>query len=255
MRTYDVQSVEDVQAPSFRPLYEQIRQLITRSLAGGEWQPGFAIPSEMELARRFQVSQGTVRKALDAMVKDNMLVRRQGKGTYVASHADEVTSYRFLRLRNLHDEMEYPESTLLGLDRCKADQQVAKCLGIRPGSALVQIRRVLRLSGEPVVYDDIRLPAALLKGFSGAMIEEHVNAGKGTLYSLYESHYRIRIISAQERIRACAADMQSAELLGVAVGAPLLGVERVAFTYKNQPVEWRMSYIDTDRHFYFDELN
>jgi GntR family transcriptional regulator len=247
--------MEELTAPNFLPLYEQIKQLITRGLAKGEWQPGASIPSEMELARRFQVSQGTVRKAIDELVQENMLIRRQGKGTFVASHADDGTSYRFLHLRNLQDEQEYPHSTFLGFDRGKADPHVAKRLGLRAGSALVQMQRILTFSGEPVVYDDIRLPTALLKGISSAMVEEHVNAYKGTLYSLYESRYQIRIISAQERIRALAADERIAGLLGVAAGTPLLGVERVAFSYKSQPVEWRMSYINTGRHFYFDELN
>jgi GntR family transcriptional regulator len=241
--------------PSFLPLYEQARRLITRSLADGEWQPGAAIPSEMELARRLQVSQGTVRKAIDELVMENMLVRRQGKGTFVATHADEGTDYRFLRLRNLADEQEYPHSAFIGFGRGKADAHLARRLGIRSGSALVLMQRLLSFGGEAVVHDDIRLPARLLKGISSAMVEDHVDAHKGTLYSLYETRYQIRIISAHERIRAALADAHIAPLLGVAVGAPLLCVERVAFTYKNQPVEWRMSYINTAQHYYFDELN
>lgn len=247
--------IVDNTRPNFLPLYEQIKQLITRSLAQGEWQPGMAIPSEMELARQYGVSQGTVRKAIDEMVKENMLVRRQGKGTFVATHSDDGTTYRFLRLKNLQDKQEYPHSTFIGFRREKADAQVAKRLEIRGGSALVCMQRVLELSGRPVVYDDIRLPASLLKGISSALVEEHVNAFKGTLYSLYESHYQIRIISAHERIRAALADEQLAGYLSVAVGTPLLAIERVAFTYKNKPVEWRMSYVSTEHHYYFDELN
>lgn len=241
--------------PNFLPLYEQIKQLITRGLAEGEWQPGAAIPSEMELARRFQVSQGTVRKAIDELVLENMLVRRQGKGTYVATLTDAGTNYRFLNLLTLDGEKEYPNSEFIGFERGKADATVAKRLGIRAGSALVNLRRVLRFSGEPVIYDDIRLPAALLKGISIAMIEDHVNAHKGTLYSLYETRYQIRITSAQERIRAVAADDATASLLGIAPGTPLLSIERVAFSYGKQPVEWRKSYINTEKHYYFDELN
>jgi GntR family transcriptional regulator len=241
--------------PNFMPLYEQIKRLITRSLSDGEWQPGAMIPSEMALARRYQVSQGTVRKAINELVAENMLMRRQGKGTFVATHADDGTTYRFLHLRNLAGEQEYPQSRFINFGRGKADAQLARRLDIRSGSALVQMQRVLTLSGEAVVYDDIRLPATLLKGISSAMVEEHVNAYKGTLYSLYETQYQIRIISAQERIRAALADVQVAALLGVAVGAPLLCIERVAFTYKHQPVEWRMSYVNTGHHYYFDELN
>ena len=241
--------------PNFIPLYEQIKRLVMRSLSDAEWQPGEMIPSEMALAQRFQVSQGTVRKAINELVAENMLVRRQGKGTFVATHTDDGTTYRFLHLRNLADEQTYPQSTFIGLARIKADAQVAKRLTIRKGSPLVNLQRVLTLAGKSVVYDDIRLPAMLLKGISSAMVEAHVNAYKGTLYSLYETQYQIRIISAQERIRGALADAYVAALLGVDVGAPLLCIERVAFTYKHQPVEWRMSYVNTEQHYYFDELN
>jgi GntR family transcriptional regulator len=246
---------KELVTPNFLPLYEQIKLLITRGLADGEWQPGEAIPSEMELARRYQVSQGTVRKAIDELVMENYLVRRQGKGTFVATHADDGTAYRFLHLMPLEGEREYPHSQFIEFGRGKADAQVAKRLDVRPGSGVVVLRRVLKFSGKPVVYDDIRLPAALLQGISSAMIEDHVNAHKGTLYSLYETQYFIRIVSAQERIRATLADEISAPLLNVAIGAPLLCIERVAFTYNKQPVEWRMSYVNTDDYYYFDELN
>src|SRR4029077_13524263 len=84
--------------PSFRPLYEQIKILLTQSLVAGEWKPGESIPSEMELAARFRVSQGTVRKAIDELAAENLVVRRQGKGTFVATHAEQHVRYRFLKL-------------------------------------------------------------------------------------------------------------------------------------------------------------
>ena len=71
-----------------QPLYLQIKALILRSLQAGEWRPGEAIPSEIELAARFGVCQGTVRKAIDELAADNLVVRRQGKGTFVATHAE-----------------------------------------------------------------------------------------------------------------------------------------------------------------------
>src|SRR3977135_3072543 len=84
--------------PAFSPLYQQIKTLMMRSLQHAEWRPGEAIPSEMELAARFKVSQGTVRKAIDELAAENLLVRRQGKGTFVATHAEEQVQFRFLRL-------------------------------------------------------------------------------------------------------------------------------------------------------------
>jgi len=105
-------------SPSFQPLYHQIKALLTASLQRGEWQPGEAIPSEMDLAARFQVSQGTVRKAIEELAAENLLVRRQGKGTFVATHTEERSSmFRFLRLRRSDGAEEAPLSRLLDVDR------------------------------------------------------------------------------------------------------------------------------------------
>ena len=87
-----------VSSPTFSPLYKQIKELLLDGLRGGEWRPGDAIPSEIELAARYHVSQGTVRKAIDELAADNLLVRRQGKGTFVASHGEPQVRFRFLRL-------------------------------------------------------------------------------------------------------------------------------------------------------------
>src|SRR5579864_6207833 len=107
--------------PTFRPLYGQIRALIERALEAGEWAPGQAIPSEQHLASRFGVSQGTVRKAVQALADDNLVVRRQGKGTFVATHTEEKASnFRFLRIRRNDGRPEYPRSRLIDLTRARA---------------------------------------------------------------------------------------------------------------------------------------
>jgi GntR family transcriptional regulator len=84
-------------SPTFSPLYQQIKALITQSLQSGEWKPGELIPSEVELANRYKVSQGTVRKAIDELAADNLVMRRQGKGTFVATHHEARAHIRFLR--------------------------------------------------------------------------------------------------------------------------------------------------------------
>src|SRR5215218_7779113 len=84
--------------PAFSPLYQQIKGLILQSLQAGEWKPGEAIPSEMDLAARYRVSQGTVRKAIDELAAENLVLRRQGKGTFVATHSEQHVQYRFLKL-------------------------------------------------------------------------------------------------------------------------------------------------------------
>ncbi len=236
--------------PTFRPLYEQIKILITQSLVAGEWRPGEVIPSELELASRFKVSQGTVRKAIDELAAENILVRRQGKGTFVATHTEEHTQYRFLRIVELSGKKEFPVSEVLHCERGKADSTAADRLGIKRGAPVMMVRRLLRFSGEPVILDDICLPASLFKGLSEALINEF----QGTLYSLYEARYSTRIIRAEERIQAVAADEATAGPLGVSSGTPLLDIDRVAYTYGDQPVEWRVSRCNTKHHCYLNEL-
>ncbi len=236
--------------PSFSPLYRQIKGLIIAGLQAGEWKAGEAIPAEVELAARFGVSQGTVRKAIDELAAESVLVRRQGKGTFVATHAEQKIQYRFLRL--MPDEgQESLGRQLLDCKRQRAPAWVAKQLQMRAGDAMVEVRRLLHSKGAPVVLDDIWLPGALFKGLTAERLERH----RGPFYGLFEAEFGVHMIRAQEKIRAVAADVETAALLQVAVGTPLLSVERLSFTYGDKPVELRRGLYNTSTHFYRNELN
>lgn len=238
-------------SPTFSPLYRQIKGLMIQALEAGEWLPGQAIPSEQELAARFSVSQGTVRKAVDELAADNLLVRKQGKGTYVASHNDPRALFRFLRLVPMDGELVHPESLPLECWRAKAGQEASRMLAIPQGSPIIIVRRLLRFSRKPVVVDEIYLPGEIFKGLTLEMLQ----SWSGSLYSLFETHFGLRMIRAQERIRAVAADRSVSEALKVPEGKPLLSVERVTYTYGDKPVEWRRGLYLTDEHFYLNELN
>lgn len=239
--------------PSFSPLYQQIKALILRSLQSGEWRPGEAIPSEIELAARFKVSQGTVRKAVDELAAENLLTRRQGKGTFVATHAEEQVQYRFLRLMPDQPVAESTDSRREFLDcrRLRAPADVARALHLKPGDMVVEIRRVLHFSGCPVVFDDIWLPGRLFKGLTADRLSEY----RGPMYGLFESEFGVRMIRAEEKLRAVAADADIAQALQVPQGTPLLSVERLSLTYGDQPVELRRGLYRTDRHYYRNELS
>lgn len=238
-------------SPSFKPLYLQIKGLLEKSLEASEWGPGAAIPSEMELAARYGVSQGTVRKAIGALAADNLVVRKQGKGTFVATHTEEqFSSFRFLRIRHDDGHDEYPGSRLLDLKRGKAGAEVARMLEIKPGDPLVILRRVLEWGGQPVVLDEITLPAALFRGLTRARYDAY----HGSMYGLFESQFGVRMLKARERLSAIAADAASAVVLGVAAGSPLLAVDRVTLTYGDRPVEVRRGLCNTRTHHYFNEL-
>lgn len=247
-------AADSAAAPSFSPLYQQIKTLILRSLQSGEWKPGEAIPSEVELATRFRVSQGTVRKAIDELAAENLLLRRQGKGTFVATHSERQVQYRFLRLKpDLGDlDSEGPaQRHIIECRRLRASADVARTLGLRSGDMVVQVRRVLAFRGVPTILEDLWLPGQAFKGLSAEALASY----PGPTYALFEEEFGVRMVRAEERIRAVAADAAQAALLDVAAGTPLLSVERIAYTYNDTPMELRRGLYRTDSHHYHNELS
>jgi GntR family transcriptional regulator len=236
---------------TFSPLYQQIKALILGSLQAGEWKPGEGIPSENDLATRFKVSQGTVRKAIDELANENLLVRRQGKGTFVATHHEDRVHFRFLRLVPDNGEPHYPKSTILDCKRLRAPAEIARLLDLKSGDAVIQIERILYFSEEATVYEEIWLPGTIFKGLSVERLVEW----RGPMYALFETEFATHMVRATERLRAVAADELSAKHLGVEQNTPLLAVERVSYTYGERPVEVRKAVYLTASHHYLNELN
>jgi len=224
---------------------------VERALEAGEWGPGAAIPAEVALAARFGVSQGTVRKAIGALADENLLVRKQGKGTFVATHTEErASNFRFLRVRRNDGQTEYPGSRLIDLRRARAGAETARRLGIRVGDHVFVLRRVLDLASHPAVLDDITLPAVLFAGLTRARYAAY----PGSTYGFFEQVFGVRMLRAEERLTAVAADAVSAGLLDVEPGAPLLAVDRVSFTYGDRPVEVRRGLCATRHVHYWNAL-
>ena len=240
--------------PAFSPRYQQIKGLILQSLQAGEWKPGEAIPSEMELAERFRVSQGTVRKAIDELAADNLVVRRQGKGTFVATHAEQHVQYRFLRL--LPDTGDASEEgpaqrSIIDCKRVRASADVARALQLRTGDAVLQARRVLAFAGTPTILEDIWLPGQAFKGLTAQQMASY----PGPTYAMFEIDFGVRMVRAEEKLRAVLPDAAQARLLGVDCATPLLSVERIAYTYNDVPMELRRGLYRTDTHHYRNALN
>ena len=240
--------------PAFSPLYQQIKVLMLQSLQSGEWKPSSAIPSENDLAARFKVSQGTVRKAIDELASENLLVRRQGKGTFVATHAEHHVQYRFLRLfpDSGDTNSEGPaQRQIVDCKRVRASSDVAKGLSIRPGDAVLQVRRVLSFAKVPTILEDLWLPAAPFKGLTADRLRDY----DGPMYALFETEFGVRMVRAEEKIRAILPDTEQCALLAVNAQTPLLSVERTAYTYSDTPMEIRRGLYLTDTHYYRNELN
>ncbi len=240
--------------PAFSPLYQQIKGLILQSLQHGEWKPGEAIPSEMDLAARFRVSQGTVRKAIDELAAENLVTRRQGKGTFVATHAERHVQYRFLKLQpdvgDANDEGPAQRS-VLECRRQRASAEIARALMLRAGDPVILARRILAFSGEPTILEDIWLPGQTFKGLTGERLAQY----QGPTYAMFEIDFGVRMVRAEEKIRAVLPDAAQAQALGVSEQTPLLSVERLAFTYNDVPMELRRGLYRTDTHHYRNELS
>ena len=232
------------------PLYKDVKRRLTDALTRGDWKPGAAIPAERRLSERFRISVGTVRKAIDELVAENILIRQQGRGTFVASHNREREVFYFLHVVPQHGPKQYPEVQLQTFARGKADRMTAEALAIEPGDAVIRIRNVIRLDGVPVIVDDIALPALRFAGLTERQFSER----RSTIYNLYQEAFGISVVRTRERVRATPADDASAALLAVTRETPLLQIRRVALTYRDAPVEHRVSLVNTERHEYWAEI-
>ena len=225
--------------PGFRPLYQQVKDLLVERLIGGYWRPGDLLPSEMQLAAELGVSQGTVRKALDEMTAENLLVRRQGRGTFVAEHDQEHALFHFFKMTDRNGQPVVPESRVLRRSSGSARKDEATRLGIAAESPVIRISRVRSMAGKAAIFERLVLPGRLFPDLHDR--SELPN----TLYTLFARDYGITVGKAVERLRAVPATPEVARHLGIEAGRPLLEIDRVASALDGQPVEWRTSLCHT----------
>jgi GntR family transcriptional regulator len=232
------------------PLYRVVKRALLQAIESQACPPGATLPSEAVLAAALGVSIGTLRRAVDELVAEHILVRRQGRGTFVATHNPSRFLFQFFHVERSDGLRESPALDLVSFERLRADEETAAALQLRIGDPLIQIENRLRLQGSAVIYDRLRLPAALFKGLSERRLRER----SATIYQLYQSDYGITVLRALERARAIAADRSAARVLGLAPGMPVMEVRRTALTFGDRPVEYRVSIIDTRNHDYVNLL-
>lgn len=232
------------------PMYKDIKRQLMRSLTEGDWKPGEAIPAERRLAERFGRSIGTVRKAIDELVAENILIRQQGRGTFVASHNRDRLLFYFFHIAPESGAKSYPDVQFLAFGRGKADRSAAERLGIAVGDPVFRMRNRLRLEGTSIMVDDIVVPVARFPKLTEAMFRNRPS----TIYNLYQEAFGISVIRTSERLRATLADRDAARVLQIEAGTPLLQIRRVAYTYNDVPVEFRLSLANTGAHEYWAEI-
>ncbi len=235
--------------PGFRPLYQQVRDLLVSRISTGAWRPAEALPSEQALAVELGVSQGTVRKAIDSLVAENLIERRQGKGTYVAQHTRESAQFRFFKLTHDGGERALPSCRQSTIIRRPASAEECAKLDLRRRSDVYQIARTRYARNKPVLRESIVVPAALFPGLDTRQPLPN------TLYTFYQSEFGVSVNGARERLKAVAADKEAARELLAAPGAPLLSVERVALDVAGRPIELRRTAFLTENTHYGIELS
>lgn len=232
------------------PLYKEVKIRITRNLAAGAWKPGEAIPSESRLAEQFNVSIGTIRKAIDELVAERILVRHQGRGTFVARHTDDRTLFYFFHMVGKDGSRVLPVMDLLSFRASKAGAVEEALLGLNRGAPTFRIRNLLKLSGKPVIHDEIIVSARLFSGLT----EQQFALREGTIYALYQARWGINVVRINERLSAGCPPAAIAPLIGMRATAPALVIRRVAYTYHDVPVEYRVSWVNTEEHEYLSDL-
>jgi GntR family transcriptional regulator len=184
------------------------------------------------------------------LVAENILIRQQGRGTFVASHTRDRLLFYFFHVVPESGEKVYPDVQFLSFAKAKADRPAAEKLGLAVGDPVFRIRNRLRLAGTPIIVDDITVPAVRFAGLTEARVRDRPS----TIYNLYQEAFGISVVRTNERLRATLADGEFAALLDVARGAPLLQIRRVAQTYNDVPVEFRVSLVNTAHHEYWAEI-
>lgn len=230
------------------PLYQRVRAQILGELRAGLFEDGKALPSEQRLAKTYAVSQGTVRKAIDDLVAQNILVRHQGRGTFLRKHDENASLFRFFRLSRPDGSRPYPESRMLSAKVIVGRKEPCERLGLKRGTKLIEIRRVRDIDNEPAIFEIILVAQSRFKGLDKMDLPN-------TLYKLYTDEFGVNITRAQEQVGCVELEDRVADYLKLQPGAFGLSIQRVAYGLNDQPVELRVSLCRSDRLVYSSLLS
>lgn len=229
------------------PLYRQVREDLIRRVLKGEWGPGAMLPSEKQLAEEYGHSQGTVRKALMQLFDEGLVIRRSGRGTFVASHGGQYKPASFHPIYDNNGGRVVEDMSLyVRCEQTVAEERVAAGLDIATGSEVSRILRLRRSGGRTAVVETTYLPDELCPDAYSLVRRERPHS----LYALLEQAYNILVTDVDERVRARLVTDDEAALLEIAPQSPVLEIERTALSLGGHPVEWRTMVCPT-REFYY----
>lgn len=230
------------------PAYARLRDALAARIAIGEWGPDNPIPSENLLAKNYNVSIGTVRKAVDGLVSEGLLERRQGSGTYMRRPSFDATLFRFFQIRGPEGSPpSIPSSQIFLRAITKAPEEARQALNT---STVIKVKRLRCLADLPVLYEEIYVPADKFAGFE-TMPEEQLGP---LLYPLYFEHFGVLIKRAIDDLSFDNATAEVAKRLKIRAKDPIAVIRRTAFDIEGVPVEWRIARGSAARFHYRSEI-
>ncbi len=230
--------------------YKRVKFAITHALSQKRWGHSEAIPSEPLLAKKFKVSVGTVRRAVNELVAENILIREQGRGTFVISHTEDYMLNVFFRIESKSGKRELPKSNLISFNKVKPSKFVSNLLKINTNEKIYKIKTILTFNGSPAIVDEIYLPEKIFPNLEPSFFSER----NGTLFKLFQERYGVTVFKTKETVVAECPSDEIARLLNKNSKDPILKITRVAYAYKDTVVDLRIRFVDSSNYRYFNTL-
>lgn len=241
-------------AESSAPLYKEVEREIMQCLARGEWKPGERLPSEPELAARFGVAVFTIRAGIQKLVESGVLLRRQGKGTYVTLYRARPLRNQFLRIFSNDGLKASWERELISVTKGRASEEVASILKLGAGAAeraVYDLVFLLKNEGKVMAFVESSMSARVFRGVTEVTLKD---TGEN-LYAVFQERFGVNVIRIEERVRARRAGRTGGRWLGIDADEPILRIERVAYTYNDVPVEFRRYNVEAGSYYYYAPLS
>jgi GntR family transcriptional regulator len=221
--------------PIAKPLYGQVRDLVLNRIQQGQWTPGEALPNESSLANQFGVSIGTVRRAIESLEDCGLVKRVQGRGTYVTSEFSQSLRGRFTTIWPISGDKSELEYELLSIGEEAPSGTAARALQVSEKGPVLAIRQLLSVAGRPVGIECSILPLENL-----SRLRARMSSGQ-SIYPLLADQ-GVLIARAQEKVLVSGASGDTPGQLQLPAGAPVLRVERTAFSVDGRPIEYRLGF-------------
>lgn len=242
--------VGDLKGDARMPRYQRLAEALRQEVVGQRWKPGDRLPSENDIADAYGVAPGTARQALAQLVKEGLLERAHGRGTFVRRPSFDQSLFRFFRFSGEDGVRAVPESRILRRVVTAAPRNVARALKIEEGAETINMSRLRLIGEEPAVAEDIWLPLPRL----GKFLDVELDDVGPLLYPVYDQVCGEVVARAEEALTVETATPEIARLLRLPAGAPVIVIERLALGFHDAPIEWRRSRGAGERFKYHTEI-